>query len=150
MTAEEPDVFVDTNVLVYLFDTSDPRRRDIARGIVASRRGVVSTQVLSEFYVVATRKLAVPVPSAQAEAFVTGWPTTRVVPLTARLVGAAVATSRAHQLNYWDALIIEAAASAGCPVCLTEDLNDGATLRGVRITNPFTSDQPPTGVSRRM
>jgi predicted nucleic acid-binding protein len=137
MSAESGDVFVDTNVLVYLFDTSAPRKREEASTLVANRRCVVSTQVLGEFYMVTTRKLTVPLCVDDAQTFVDGWPSARVVPTTHALVCAAVTTSREHQLSYWDALIIEAAAASGCDTCYTEDLSDRATIRGVRIINPF-------------
>ncbi|MDR1213971.1 MAG: PIN domain-containing protein [Propionibacteriaceae bacterium] len=132
-----PPAFLDTNVLVYLFDISDPVKRAKARAVVAGHQCFVSPQVLGEFYVVVTRKLATPLSPADAAAAVAGWPPTQVVPLTAALVTAAIATSQAHRLHYWDALVVEAAAEAGCPVLLTEDLADGSTLRGVRIANPF-------------
>ncbi|MDR0593793.1 MAG: hypothetical protein LBG60_11165 [Bifidobacteriaceae bacterium] len=55
----------------------------------------------------------------------------------AQEVAAAIETSIRHQVNYWDALIVEAAASAGCARLLTEDLDDGQIISGVRVTNPF-------------
>ncbi|MDR1768880.1 MAG: PIN domain-containing protein [Propionibacteriaceae bacterium] len=132
-----PAAFLDTNVLVYLFDTRDPAKQSSAREAVASHRCFVSPQVLGEFYVVATRKLARPLDPADAAAAVAGWPPDQVVPLTLPMVAAAMATSQRHQLHYWDSLIVEAAAAVGCPVVLTEDLADGSTIRGVKIVNPF-------------
>jgi predicted nucleic acid-binding protein len=139
MTADSPlpAAFLDTNVLVYLFDTTDPAKQARAREVVATHQCFVSPQVLGEFYVVVTRKLATPLDPAVAGAAVAGWPPTQVVPLTAALVTAAITTSQDHQLHYWDALVLEAAAASGCPVLLTEDLADGSTLRGVRLENPF-------------
>ncbi|PZS10785.1 MAG: PIN domain nuclease [Acidimicrobiales bacterium] len=98
---------------------------------------VLSTQVLQEFYVTATRKLPNPLPLAQAADAVQDFAGFPVVPSDARLVLAAVEISRSAQLSLWDALLIEAARTAGCDRILTEDLNHGATIGGVRIENPF-------------
>lgn len=97
--------------------------------------GVVSTQVLQEYFVSTTRKLGV-APEIAA----------RKVHLFARLgvvvidvpdIEAAVDLHRLHRLSFWDALILRAAQRGGCDVLYTEDLQDGATLAGVHIENPF-------------
>ncbi len=93
--------------------------------------------MLQEFYVTATRKLPNPLPLAQAADAVQDFAGFPVVPSDARLVLAAVEISRSAQLSLWDALLIEAARTAGCDRILTEDLNHGATIGGVRIENPF-------------
>ncbi|WP_375480643.1 PIN domain-containing protein [uncultured Jatrophihabitans sp.] len=131
--------FVDTNVLVYSVDANEPVKRPVARRVLAEDPAalVLSTQVLGEFYVTVTRKLRVPMTAAAAAAAVTALGRLRVVATDLSLVHAAMATAQAAQLSYWDALIIEAAASAGCDRVLTEDLNAGATIRGVTIVNPF-------------
>lgn len=130
--------FVDTNVLAYAFDTAEPAKRSIALELLGSGLPlVVSTQVLGEFFVAVTRKLATPLPVARAKEAIDELTRNPVVATDVTLVVAAVETARAHQLSYWDALIIDAAATAGCDRILTEDLADGATLRGVRIENPF-------------
>jgi predicted nucleic acid-binding protein len=133
--------FVDTNVLVYAVDDSEPEKRDIARAVFGSERYgefVLSTQVLSEFYVTATRKLAEPVPEAKATEMV-DWlgllnPT---IPIDTTLVKRAIQTSRSAQLSYWDGLVVAAAAHAGCGRLLTEDLNDGQQIGSVCVENPF-------------
>lgn len=130
--------FLDTNVLVYAFDGADQRKRDIAIAILeGDLRFVVSAQVLSEFYVTVTRKLTTPLPEQDAAATVERLSRLSVVSTDSALIQAAVDTSRTHRIPYWDALIVEAAALAGCDRLLTEDLADGAVLRGVRIANPF-------------
>ncbi len=130
--------FVDTNVLVYAFDRRDERKRMRALELIqGGSRLVLSSQVLGEFYVTVTRKLATPMPEAEAAEVVERLCALPVVPVDARLVGAAVATSGAHRLSYWDAMIVEAAAVAGCEVLLTEDLSHGTVVRGVRVENPF-------------
>jgi predicted nucleic acid-binding protein len=132
--------FLDTNVLVYLYDEGEPAKRARAREVVAdpSIMPVISAQVLGEFFVTVTRKLATsldPATAGQAVAVLRELP---VAAIDSDLVSAAVATSIAHQLSYWDALILETARFANCEVLLTEDLAGGTVLRGVRIENPFT------------
>jgi predicted nucleic acid-binding protein len=134
--------FVDTNVLVYAYDTRYPVKQEIARDAVAGGALFLSAQVLGEFYWTVTRKLAVPLAADVAQEVVGRWPRDFVIPLTAPLVSRAITTSLRHQLSYWDALIVEAAADGGCSRLLTEDLQDGALISGVRIVNPFA--QTPT------
>lgn len=131
--------FVDTNVVVYLFDAADPSKRAAAQEVFADAglELVLSTQVLAEAYVVLTRKLATPLDEGAAAALIDTLTELQVVATDAPLVRDAVATSRRHQLSLWDALIVEAASSAAVDVLLTEDLADGTTLRGVPIQNPF-------------
>lgn len=132
--------FVDTNVLLYVFD-HDPEataKRALAKEILASREHSVtfSAQVLGEFYVNA-RKPRFCLSNIEAAQLVAEFAELEVIPSDAELVAGAIATSIESQVSYWDALIIEAAARAQCDVLLTEDLNAGATIRGVRIVNPF-------------
>ncbi len=133
--------FLDTNVLVYSVDDSEPRKRDIAREILGSDRHgefVLSAQVLSEFYVTVTRKFAEPVPEEKASEAVDQLgllnPT---IPIDTALVRRATQISRSAQLSYWHGLVVAAAAHAGCRLLLTEDLNDGQRIGSVRIENPF-------------
>jgi predicted nucleic acid-binding protein len=133
-------VFVDTNVWVYAVDAADPAKRERALEVVAPARGrdlVVSTQVLTEFYAVVTRKLAVPVPAQDAQAMVAQLSALPVVAVDASLVAAAIAGSREWQVSIWDALILRAAEVAGCRLVLSEDLADGTTYGSVVVENPF-------------
>lgn len=129
--------FVDTNVWVYAVDDDEPTKRDIARAFIAEHQQdlVLSTQVMVEFVSALTRKLGVSLPSAEAllgeiDAF-------EVLPTTADLVLRSTRTARVHQLSIWDALIVEAAVAGSCNVLVSEDLRDGAVLRGIRLHNPF-------------
>ena len=138
MSAER--TFLDTNVLVYLFDHDEPDKEARARDILEQAEPgelVLSTQVLSEFYVVVTRKLKRPLDAAQAAHAVDLLSLLPVVPLDPTLVKAAIQTSRSAQLSYWDGLIAASAAAAGCERLLTEDLNDGQVIGSVRVENPF-------------
>jgi predicted nucleic acid-binding protein len=133
-------VFVDTNVWVYAVDGADPAKRQRALEAVAPSRGrdlVISTQVLTEFYAVVTRKLARPVPAAEAEAMVAQLAALPVVAVDVSLVTAAVAASREWQVSIWDALILRAAEVAGCGRVLSEDLADGRAYGSVLVENPF-------------
>lgn len=131
--------FLDTNVLIYAFDDAAPAKRDRARTLLATPRAplVISAQVIGEFYVVVTRKLAKPLAADHARAAVEQLLRLPVIPVDAQLTQAAVTTCQSAQLSYWDALIIEAASAAGCDLLLTEDLANGSTIRSVLIENPF-------------
>ena len=131
--------FLDTNILVYAIDRSEPAKRTIARELLARRAEelVVSAQVLSELYAVITRKFRESITPEQAATFVDHISNLPVVAIDAELVREAIALSRDVQLSYWDGLILAAARVAGCDVVLTEDLSHGSTIAGVRIENPF-------------
>jgi predicted nucleic acid-binding protein len=132
-------VFLDTNVIVYADDLDSDTKRDVARSIlreaILSRSGVISTQVLQEYFVTATRKLGVSAERAQRKVELLA--TLDVVRIEVSTVLAAIELHRLHGLSLWDSLIVECAATAGCTQVLTEDLQHGRTLRGVAIENPF-------------
>jgi len=132
-------VFVDTNVLVYLYDSADSAKRDRAREILLDDELdlVISTQVLAELYVTVTRKLQTPLAESEALTAVQNLAELEVASITRNLVVDATRTSIEHQLSFWDAQIIEAASRAGAAELLTEDMAAGSTLRGVTIVNPF-------------
>lgn len=132
--------FVDTNVWVCAVDSANPAKRQRALDVVAPAAGrdlVVSTQVLTEFYAVVTRKLAEPVAVDAAEAMVRHLSALAVVAVDATLVVSAIVGSREWQVSIWDALIIRAAEVAGCRRVLSEDLADGTTYGSVVVENPF-------------
>jgi predicted nucleic acid-binding protein len=131
--------FVDTNVLLYAVDTSSPAKRARAVSLLAEFAGsiVISTQVLLEFYVTATRKLAKPLLPEEAERRVHELSGTDVVEVTVPLVRTAVALSREHRLSLWDALIVESARARGCRRLFSEDLQHGREFGIVRVENPF-------------
>lgn len=133
--------FFDTNVLVYLFDGGEPEKKARAQEIYGreARAGgaVLSTQVLQEFYVNVTRKLSPPLPSGVAEERVRDFCRLSLVRVEASMILSAVVRSREHMLSFWDALIIEAALKGGADRLLTEDLQHGQVIEGLRIENPF-------------
>jgi predicted nucleic acid-binding protein len=135
--------FVDTNVLLYAYDRSTGARHVQARDLVSrlgrARHGALSVQVLQEFYVNAVRKVAVPLTPAEARSrlrVLSRWSVHAPLPPD---VIAASSISEDHGISFWDAMIVRSAAELGCTVLWTEDLNDGQSIGGVRVTNPFAS-----------
>lgn len=131
--------FVDTNVWVYAHDRDEPAKQQAALELLSSLGGSVSlsTQVLSEFYVAVTRKLATPLTAEAAEEQVANLAAAHVISADTALVQAAIALSRQSQLSFWDALIVRAAKKGGCDTLWTEDLSSGQTIDGVEIRDPF-------------
>ena len=134
--------FVDTNVLVYAHDASEIERQPIARAILeelwTDRSGVLSTQVLQEFYVVATRKLSPPMPRDEARELVALYSTWRTILIDASLVLDASILEEQAQMSFWDALIVGAALRAGATRLVSENLGDGRRIDGLGIENPFS------------
>lgn len=133
--------FVDTNVLLYAYDTSAGRRHELARSLVRrlgrERLGAVSIQVLQEFHVNATSKVARRLSNAAArERLATLGRWTVHVPVVDDVLSASRLAER-HQLSFWDAMIVTSANVLGCRVLHTEDLNHGQVIEDVKITNPF-------------
>ena len=131
--------FLDTNVLVYAFDRSEPAKMRVAQQLLSDPDAdfVTSAQVLSEFYVTTTRKLDPPldhVAALEAMEYLSRLP---VVAIDDRLVTSAAILTETESLSLWDAQIVAAAARAGCDELLTEDLNDGQVIAGVNVRNPF-------------
>ena len=131
--------FVDTNVLVYAFDDDSPTKRDLARELLErdAPHLVLSAQVLGEFYVTVTRKLARPLDPVAASAVVDDLRRLPVKPLTGELVAMATRRSRSAMISYWDALIVETALASGAACVLTEDLQHGQDIDGLEVRNPF-------------
>ena len=131
--------FLDTNVLVYLFDNDSPDKQARAQELLDEEkdRAVLSVQILGEFYVTVTRKLKLPLSPFEAAETVESFSTFEVEPLTAELVRAAMRRSRTSLLSYWDSLMVETARNAGAKILFTEDLQHGQEIDGLRIVNPF-------------
>jgi predicted nucleic acid-binding protein len=133
--------FIDTNVLVYAYDRSETRKQRVARAqlerLWRERGGALSTQVLQEFYVVATRKLPAPMRRTTARRIVALYAEWPIVQVDARLILAASELEEHHRLSFWDALIVEAARRVGATRLLTEDLQPGRRIGGISIENPF-------------
>jgi predicted nucleic acid-binding protein len=133
-------VFVDTNILVYAHDIKAGDRHEAAKRIVLelrqTRLGVVSMQVLQEFYSTVTRKLAKPLPKADARAIVEDF-ALWCIATTPEEIKQAFRIEDEARIGFWDALIVAAAIKSGAKRILSEDLNHGQTIAGVQIENPF-------------
>jgi predicted nucleic acid-binding protein len=131
--------FLDANVLVYAQDADAAAKRRRSRAIIEEHAtagtAVISTQVMQEFYVAATRKLHV-APLA-AKAVLKTFRVFEIVQTSPGLIEDAIDCSIVNDLSFWDALIVVAASAAGCSRLLSEDLNHGQIILGVRVENPF-------------
>lgn len=136
--------FVDSNVLIYAHDADASTKHDIAKAVLRDlwdrRAGVLSTQVLQEFYVNVTRKIATPLPKATARAVVDSY-TVWCTDTTPAEISAAFRIEDEAGISFWDALIVAAARKAGAARILSEDLNPGQIIAGVRIENPFSPER---------
>ncbi len=133
--------FVDTNVLIYLHDTTAGFKQEVAKKLMdelwRSGEGALSVQVLQEFYVNGTKKLGMPSEAAEAQmARLLVW---AVHTPTPQDVLGAVRLHRAQQLSFWDAMIVTSAGRLGCEVVWSEDLNAEQQVAGVRVQNPFAN-----------
>jgi predicted nucleic acid-binding protein len=137
--------FLDSNVLIYAHDIDAGAKHGVAARVVAelwqSGEGVISTQVLQEFYVNVTRKIPSPLPRVTARQVVRAysvWQTELVGPSE---VLRASELEEEHRLSFWDALIVATALKGGAGRILTEDLSPGQSLSGLQIVNPFAASR---------
>jgi predicted nucleic acid-binding protein len=131
--------FVDTNILIYAFDTSAGDKRRVAVELIArlwlDRTGCVSLQVLQEFYVAATRKLILAPEQAMLQVSRLGrWRVHR--PSMEDVLGA-IELHRCHSVSFWDGLILRSAQASQCSVLWSEDLSSGQRWGSVEVRNPF-------------
>jgi len=137
-------VFVDTNILVYAHDVDAGAKHSLARDLVSrlweTRTGILSTQVLQEFIVAVTRKVPTPISVAQARRAARNYCEWELIVNDSRIILQATEIQEAHQLSFWDSLIISAAFEGNAAVIATEDLNDGQSIEGILVRNPFVHD----------
>jgi len=133
--------FFDTNILVYCMDAGDPRRQAaaIARLERACDEGrvVLSTQVLQEFYAITTRKLQPPLAVDEVRAQVERLAAFEVMGSSSGSVIEAMALAERYRLQWWDALVLEAALRAQADVLVTEDGQHGQRFGKLVLENPF-------------
>ena len=133
--------FVDTNVLIYAHDVDAGRKHEVAKAILTelwiNRTGILSTQVLQEFYVNATRKIRTPLPKPAARSVVSSYAAWCVDGITPADITAAFQIEDDAHIGFWDALIVAVATRSGARRVLSEDLNPGQVIAGVTIENPF-------------
>lgn len=143
MSAESALEFVDANILVYAFDVSAGIKQQTAQGLLGrlwdTGTGCLSVQVVQEFFVTVTRKVPKPLSVQDAADRIREFATWRIFRPGVADILAAIGVQERAGLSFWDAMVVEAAAQAGCEVLWSEDLNDGQLIRGVRLRNPFVA-----------
>ena len=131
--------FFDSNILVYRVDFRAPAKRAVACRLfdaaLLENRAILSTQSLQEFYNAATRKLGMP--EQQAKAVALRYGQAAIVQLTSSLVFAAMDRHASGQFSFRDALIVEAAIAGAAETLYSEDMQDGLSIGGLTIRNPF-------------
>lgn len=134
-------IFLDTNVIVYAYDTSAGGKHTKANKILMdlweSGYGAISTQVLKEFYVTVTQKIPHTLSSEDAAEIIGDFLNWEVVVNDGNSILEAISIQRKYRLSFWDALIITAAQESGCSLLYSEDLNSGQKIRNLQIQNPF-------------
>ncbi|MGC2420982.1 MAG: PIN domain-containing protein [Candidatus Acidiferrales bacterium] len=132
--------FVDTNVLIYAHDVDAAAKHQIAKAFLrdlwTDRTGVLSVQVLQEFYVNVTRRISSPLPRDLARLVVSSY-TTWCTETTPAELSAAFRIEDESRIGFWDALIVSSAAKSGATRILSEDLSAGQRIDGILIENPF-------------
>lgn len=148
-------VFVDTNVWVYARDSSDRAKHAAARRwlaeLWASGAGRTSMQVLNEYYVTIARRLSRPLSADEAWQDVMAMLAWSPRAIDAAVLQQARVVEQRYQFNWWDSLVVAAALLQACTLLLTEDLQDGMVISGLRVLNPFRSgvQEAPPVVRRR-
>lgn len=138
--------FFDTNILVYAYDNHFPDKQQRAREVIISAvkngNGVLSTQVLGEFFTVVTRKIKTPLSVRDARSIIQYMGSMPVQEIDLLIVKRAIDTLEQYKISYWDSLIIAAAERAQCNCILSEDFIAGQKYHDIEITNPFSEDIP--------
>ncbi len=123
---------LDTNILVYAFDTQEPKKRTIAKHhltqLFTTGDTILSLQVINEFCNVAQKKLKPPMSSADIRTFIQLIPERKIASLTRTITVKALQLQQAHQLSFWDSMIVATAITEGCQYLITEDLSDSQTI----------------------
>lgn len=138
-------VFLDTNILIYSVDASPDQKakaaiaQELIKQHIRGGTGVISIQVLQEFYQVSTEKIKVPLSMEDALEYLHYMAVLETVHHDFTMLVDAVYLLKKHKLSLWDALIVQAAAAANCSLLLTEDLQDGLRVGDLTVRNPFIS-----------
>lgn len=133
--------FVDTNILIYAHDLDagdkHTRAASVVRALWQSGLGVISIQVLQEFYVNVTRKIPQPLSPIDARGLIGAYSAWHVESPSAETVLAASEIQERNRLSFWDAMIVASALQSKVEIILSEDMNHGQLIEGMRIENPF-------------
>jgi predicted nucleic acid-binding protein len=136
--------FVDTNVVIYAHDVDAGMKHEVANRVLrelwSQRNGVLSMQVLQEFYVNVTRKISSPLSKDLARLVVNSY-AIWCIETTPAEIAAAFRIEDEARIGFWDALIVASALKCGAVRILSENLNAGQMIAGVRIENPFAQMQ---------
>ncbi|OGQ96394.1 MAG: twitching motility protein PilT [Deltaproteobacteria bacterium RIFOXYD12_FULL_57_12] len=137
------ETFVDTNILIYAYDADAGDKNVKALSAIHdlwdSMKGMVSTQVLQEFYVNATQKIPQPLPHAVVRGIIENYLAWQVQLIYPATILRASEFQERHRLSYWDAMIVAAAYEGNAKTLFTEDLNHGQIIEGIRVINPLRS-----------
>ncbi len=136
-------IFIDTNIFVYAFDSSEKEKQNIAQNLLnkngMSGEIVLSTQVLQEFFVTVTRKLKEPLSIDDARKTIQFFSVYPLVQINPKLILKAIERHQKESFSFWDALIVEAALQANCKILLSEDMQNERQIGKLKILNPFDS-----------
>lgn len=136
--------FVDSNILIYAYDQEAGAKRaraaSLLTGLWATATGVVSVQVLQEFFSNATRKLKQPLELAKAREVVRAYGEWVTVPSAPSHVLRGIDIMKTYQLSFWNSMILAVAEATQCDVLFSEDMQHGQVIAGVRIENPFLTN----------
>ncbi len=137
-------VFLDTNIIVYAHDRSSGEKHVAAREILdnlwENRTGVISVQILQEFFVCITQKVLRPIPLENARKIIEFLSTWDVVPNDKDLTLRAIDLQEKFRFSFWDSLVVQAAIQSQARLLLSEDLPDGQEIHGLEVLNPFVND----------
>ena len=134
-------VFLDTNIIIYAYDNSagdkQIRASEIIDELWSSGLGIVSTQVLQEFFVNVTKKIPKPLDVKSAKEIISDYLKWDVIVNNGEDILEAIEIQSQYKYSFWDSLIICAAKKGGAMLLLTEDLSDGQIINDLTIKNPF-------------
>ena len=137
-------VFLDTNIIVYAHDRSSGDKHAVAREIMErlweSRKGVISVQVLQEFFVCVTQKIAKPLVIKNARTILEYLSNWDVVVNDKYITSKAIDLQEKYRFSFWDSLVIQAAIQGQARILLSEDLPDGQAVKDLKILNPFATE----------
>jgi predicted nucleic acid-binding protein len=139
-------VFVDTNILIYAHDRDAGKKHTLANSLIRkiwqTENGVISTQVIQEFYINVTRKIPNPLPRTKVRALLANYFTWQVEVNGPGTILLASEIEERYALSFWDSLIVAAASQANVEKILTEDLQSGQVIEGILIENLFLNGEP--------
>jgi len=134
-------VFLDTNLLLYGYDAGSPVKHAVAvrllKDLWKSGNGILSTQVLQEFFVNVTKKIPKPLSVTVGRGIVEDFLKWKIVAIEGRTILRAIDLHEKHKYAFWDSLVIQSAIEGGAKWLLSEDLKDGQRIGDLTIRNPF-------------